>query len=147
MTQMHFFLPLLMLTAPGTAVAAHDYLLRTPDIAVVERTLNLTAARRHPDKVGPDLTGILPGGDRVEVDLHHDGTLDRIEASRHGTMPLGEVMPPLRSDVAEMIYATTALTAGTRLGEMELGDEIALEAPGFTAEFTADGHLKEWTRD
>ncbi|WP_172328917.1 hypothetical protein [Mangrovicoccus sp. HB161399] len=136
MTQMRFFLSLLTLTALGTAALARDYLPRTQDIAVVERTLNLTAARRHPDEEGPDLTGILPGGDRIEVDLRHDGT-----------MPLDEVVPLLRSDVAEALYATTALTAGTRLREMEFGDEIALEGPGFNAEFTADGHLKEWKRD
>ncbi len=144
---MRFFLPLLTLTALGSAALARDYLPRTQDIVVVERTLNLTGARRHPDGEGPDLTGILPGGDRIEVDLHHDGTVDRIEAPHHGTMPLGELVPLLRSDVAEALYATTALTAGTRLREMELGDEIALEGPGFTAEFTADGHLKEWKRD
>lgn len=141
------FILLLMVVAFATAAEARERLPDPADISAVEKRLNLSAAHIHPDDKGPDLSGILPGGDPIEVDLHQDGTVDKVEAPRHGTIPLGEVMPLLRADVAEALYYATALTADTRLREMELGEEIELEGPGFKAEFTASGHLKEWKRD
>lgn len=136
-----------MAMAYCTTAEARDYLPQTSDIVAVEQKLNLSDASIHPDDEGPDLTGTLPGGDRIEVDLHHDGNVDKVEAHHHGTFPLGEVMPLLPGDVADALYAAGTLTPATRLREMELGDEIELEGPGFKAEFTATGQLKEWKRD
>lgn len=142
------FLPLLLSMTFGTAVKADTHLPVADDVRQVAQALSLVDLDVHPDTKGPDATGTLPGGTRIELDLHANGALDKIEARGQQTMPLSDLTPLLPAD-----FSAPHLTSESRITKVEFEDDH-LEIEGrtsedreFKAEFTRSGHLLEWKQD
>lgn len=142
------YLPMLLAVSFGTAAKADSHLPAVEDIMQVAQTLSLTDLDVHPDHKGSDGTGTLPGGTRVEFDLHHNGTLDKIEARGHQTMPLADLMPVLPAQ-----FSAPSLTPQSAITQVEFDDDH-LEIEGrtgngreFKGEFTASGRMLEWKQD
>lgn len=142
------FLPLVFAVSFGTTAKADSYLPAVEDIMQVAQTLSLTDLDVHPDDKGSDGTGRLPGGARVEFDLHQNGTLDKIEAHGHQTIPLADLMPILPAQ-----FSAPALTPQSAITQVEFDDDH-LEIEGrtssgreFKGEFTTSGRMLEWKQD
>ncbi|WP_339952211.1 hypothetical protein [uncultured Albimonas sp.] len=124
--------PLAVLASGGAAA----------DAAIVER-LGLTEARFEEDRRNPDLHGTLPGGVRVEIEFHRDGSLDEIEATGQQPFPAAAIAPALPAAVR----SAPDWPADARLWSVEFdadGVEIeGIDAAGrsFEAEFAPDGRL------
>ncbi|WP_134680431.1 hypothetical protein [Paracoccus ravus] len=112
------------------------------------RALKLSEVILHPDERGPDASGTLPGGVRVELDYHRDGRLEEVEAKDRDLLPFEAVAPvlpePMRAD---------ARLAGAGLEQIEFDDD-GIEIEGrdrdgnrFKAEYSASGALQDWKRD
>lgn len=138
-------LAVLGITTLAVAVEAGPSLPARADIERVAASLSLGDLRIHPDTKGPDATGALPGGDRIEIDLHGDGTLDHIEAAGHGSFPLAAV-----ASVMPVALSDPRLTAQSRIFKIDFDEDgLKLEGEdsagrGFKAEFSRTGQLSEW---
>ncbi|MDS9469886.1 hypothetical protein RGQ15_20225 [Paracoccus sp. MBLB3053] len=142
------FLPLLIAVSFATTAKANTHLPSADDIRQMAQELSLTDLDVHPDEKGSDATGTLPSGTRVELDLHRNGKLDKIEARGHQTMPLADLMPLMPTQ-----FSAPSLTPQSPITKLEFDDDH-LEIEGrtgdgqeFKAEFSASGRLLEWKQD
>ncbi|PRX08499.1 UNVERIFIED_ORG: hypothetical protein BCL66_11035 [Martelella mediterranea] len=143
-----FLLTSMLVATCGAAAEAAGHAPDGNAVRHAAATLSLTDLDVHPDDKGSDAVGTLPGGARVELDVHRDGSIDKVEAVGHRTAPLSELMPVLPAGLS-----APKLTPKSRIFKIELDDDH-IEVEGrddngqkFKAEFTASGHLLEWKRD
>lgn len=140
---------LLALMALPTTAQQSGGAYDTDAISRMAETLSLSEVRIHPDDRGPDLTGRLPGGAMIEIDVHRDGSLDKIEAEGSELAPIAEVVAIL----PQPLIGAEGFPSDGRFEEIDLDDgefEIdGRDAEGrrFEAEYTASGQLKEFKRD
>lgn len=132
----------------AASAQADDYIPSDTDVTMVTQALSLTDARIHPNEKGPDATGTLPSGARVQIDLHADGTLDDIEGFGHDTFVLSEIAGAMPHGLV-----LPELDTGTRILKLGLSDDgIELEGTTpdgrtFKGEFTHIGRAREWKTD
>lgn len=134
----------LTVTAAQAQTPTSDEMSRAIDL------LNLTDVAVHPQPKGPDVTGDLPGGHRVELDFHrHGGALEEIEAEDHRLFPADAIAALVPDTVrGHRLYPTSGLIEKI---EFET-DKIEIEGrtvggQDFKAEFTPAGHLLDYKLD
>lgn len=124
-----------------------------PDRAAIQKvaqTLSLSKTDINPgNRRGPDLEGTLPGGVRIEIDFHRDGSLEEIEASHSRPAPVSEV----RAVLPEVLLNADRFPVNGVFESIEFKDDgfeiDARDAEGrwFEAEYAPNGALREWDAD
>lgn len=128
-----------LVLTPALAFAAEDH----PPLV---EELGLTGAETvRADADGQQITGALPGGQRVELDFDAEGALEDIEAEGEEGFPAEAVA----AAIPEAIRSNPDYPADAMFHELDLDTE-GLELEGtradgqrFEAEFAADGQLVE----
>lgn len=128
-----------LVLTPALALAAEDH----PPLV---EELGITGAETvSAGADGQNITGALPGGQRVELDFDAEGALEDIEAEGEEGFPAEAIA----AAVPEAIRANPDYPADAMFHEIDLDDD-GVEFEGtrgdgqrFEAEFAADGQLVE----
>lgn len=143
-----FIPPALSAICLGTLMQAVDYAPHSAAIDAVATQLSLTEVQRHPDLHGSDLLGTLPGGVRVEIDIDHDGSVDKIETRGRSLAPLADIAALLPAAVTSAAqFPADALFEEIDFDRTEIEIEGRLaDGTAFDATFATDGTLLDWDR-
>lgn len=131
------------LALPGLALA------QAPDAPALLGLTDVQTREKPRAEYGSDLTGTLPGGAVVKVELDADGRIEEVE-SRGAFFPIGAVdalVPEaVRNHAQWPKEATLDKIEFDRDGRIEI-DGLLADGREFDAEFAADGQLIEFDTD
>lgn len=124
-------------------------LAQAPDAAALLGLSDVQTREKPRAEYGRDLTGTLPGGAMVKVELEADGRIEEVEA--RGTLfPIAAIDPlvpeAVRAHAQWPKDATLDKIEFERDGRIEIDGRLA-DGRDFDAEFTAGGELIEFDID
>ena len=114
---------------------------------VTDLGLSDVQIREKPNaKYGRRISGTLPSGFRVEVDLNGDNAIEDVEARGNTLFPVADIQTlvpePVLKNTAWPSDATLEKIEFERNGNIELEGRLA-DGREFDAEFAADGQMLE----